>query len=393
MTTAPLPKLGDRSLFPLLAPRVYANHCAISPPSQPVMDAVAALLADYAANAVGGFMAWRGAREGLRARLAALLGAAPGDVAFMPNTTSGVVAIATCLSWRRGDRVVLFEGEFPTNVTPWLRAADEHGLTVEWLRAADLADERGLEALEAILRRGARLVALSAVQFQTGLRMPWEAIATLCRTHGAELFVDGIQALGCVPLDVRCGIDYLAGGGHKWLMGTDGAGFLYVAPERAAALVPRLAGWLSHEEGARFLFDGAGHLRYDRPLLRTAAVFESGGVASAPLAALDASARLIESLGPAAIFAHVQGWHDALEPGMLARGYTSLRAADPARRSGILSFLPPPSLRVQDIARGLGERGIAASIPDGTLRFGPHWPNGLDEPALILEALDDALTR
>lgn len=382
------PRLGDRALFPRLAPRVYANHCAISPPSQPVQDAVAAILGDLAQDAVGGFMAWRGARERLRARLGRLIGAPPGAIAFTPGTTSGVVSIATCLDWRPGDRVVLFEGEFPTNVTPWLRAAETHGLAVEWLRAADLATDQGLEELERVLRRGVRLVAVSAVQFQTGLRVPWEQMAALCHAAGAELFVDAIQALGCVPLDVGCGIDYLACGAHKWLMGTDGAGFLYVAPGRAAALVPRLAGWLSHEDGARFLFDGKGHLRYDRPLLKTAAVFESGGLPSAPLAALDASTALIEAVGgPAAILEHVQAWHDALEPGLVERGYTSLRAA-PARRSGILSFLPPPDVRVQDLWRGLGERGIAASIPDGVLRFGPHWPNALDEPSQILDALD-----
>lgn len=384
-------RLGDRSLFPLLAPRAYLNHCAISPPSQPVLDAVRAVLEDYAAHGVMAFLRWRDSRERLRARLARLIGASAEDLAFMPNTTSGVIAVAQCVPWRRGDRVLLFEGEFPTNVTPWQQAAAEHGLELVWLPTAAFATDDGLELLERELRRGLRLVALSAVQFQTGLRMPWERMAALCAARGAEVFIDGIQALGVVPLDVRCGIDYLACGSHKWLMGTEGAGFLYVAPHRAQALRPRLAGWLSHEDAARFLFEGAGHLRYDRPLKQTAAVFEGGALNAAGLAALDAAVALIEALGPAAIFAHVQRWHDLLEPALVERGFTSLRATDPLRRSGNLSFLPPEGATVQDLLRGLGARGIAASIPDGALRFGPHWPNGLHEPALVVEALD-ALT-
>src|SRR5262245_1296445 len=104
------------------------------------------------------------------------------------------------------------------------------------LRIAPYASsfERGLEALEGELLRGAvRLVAVSAVQFQSGLRMPLQAMSRMCHVHGAELFVDGVQACGVVPVDVRAeGIDYLACGSHKWLMGLEGAGFLYVAPGR-----------------------------------------------------------------------------------------------------------------------------------------------------------------
>lgn len=376
--------LGDRALFPRLAARVYVNHCGISPPSVRVIEAVAAVLEDYATHGVMAHLRWRDQREVLRGRLAGLIGASPGDIAFMPNTTSGVIAVAQCLPWRPGDRVLLFEGEFPTNITPWQQAAAENGLELVWAPPGDVG------RVEEELRRGVRLVALSAVQFQTGLRMPWEHISALCEAHGAELFVDGIQALGVVPLDVGA-IDYLACGSHKWLMGIEGAGFLYVAPHRAPTLRPRLAGWLSHEDAARFLLDGPGHLRYDRPLKRTAAVFEGGAQNAAGLAALDAAAQLIEGLGPAAIFDHVQRWHDLLEPAMVARGFTSLRAPDHGARSGILSFLPPPGVRVQDLLRGLATQGIAVSIPDGVLRFGPHWPNGHHEPALVVEALD-ALT-
>jgi selenocysteine lyase/cysteine desulfurase len=388
------PKLGDRSLFPHLEARAYLNHGGISPASEAVRLAVHALVDDYTRRGSSAFVTWLEQRQRLKAKLAALVGARPGDLALAPNTTRGITDVALCFPWRAGDRVVLFEGEFPSNVTPWQRAAALFGLEVVFQRAAAFLDDEGgaLERLDDELRRGARLVAVSAVEFQTGLRMPLAAMASLCHARGAELFVDGVQACGAVPLDVvSTGIDYLACGSHKWLMGLEGAGFLYVAPERASTLRPFVAGWLSHEGALRFLFEGPGHLRYDRPLRSSADVFEGGNVNAAGCAALDASVSLLLELDVARVHEHVSRYLDALEGGLIARGFTSLRAARPEQRSNTLGVLAPPGASVVELARELGARGVVCALPDGVLRFTPHWPNGLDEVPGVLDAVDDAL--
>ena len=108
-------------------------------------------------------------------------------------------------------------------------------------------------------------------------------------------------------------------------------------------------------------------------------------------AALEAALDPILQLTPTAIAAHLQRYHDRLEPGLLNRGFTSARAADPAARSGILSLRPPPGVSLQGLARGLGARGVDVATPDGWLRFGPHWPNALDEVEGVLRAVDEAL--
>ena len=122
------------------------------------------------------------------------------DLAFVPNTTAGVTSIALCFPWKAGDRVIVFDGEFPTNVTPWQQAASLFGLELVTLSISDFARSVApdFNALEATLARGVRLVAVSAVQFQTGLQVPIEEIARRCDHWGAELFVDGIQAVGAV---------------------------------------------------------------------------------------------------------------------------------------------------------------------------------------------------
>lgn len=383
------PALGSRALFPDLQARAYLNHAAMSPPSLPVRLAVREVADTYARLGAGAWMRFAEQRHELRRRLAGLLGAAPDAIGFVPNTSHGVLTIAMCLPWQRGDRVLLLRGEFPTNVTPWQRAAELFGLDLVWLDASAFGGQGdGLAQLADALRRGLRLVAVSAVQFQTGLRMPLRAMADLCHRYGAELFVDGIQALGAVPLDVVAdGVDYLTAGAHKWLMGMEGAGLLYVAPARMAALRPHTASWLSHEEGTRFLFEGAGHLRYDRPIRARADFVELGVLGSLSYAALHAAAALLADLGVGAIFAHVQTLLDPLEEGLRALGFTSARAADPAQRSCILSVLPPAGIELPALWHALDAAGVACASPDGFLRFSPHWHNSADDVAFTLNAV------
>jgi selenocysteine lyase/cysteine desulfurase len=288
----------------------------------------------------------------------------------------------------------LFSGEFPANVTPWQRAAELFQLETAFIpmRRATEDEASFLDPLDAELRRGARLVAVSAVQFQTGLRMPLTEIAALCRRYGAELCVDAIQACGSLPVDVTAlGIDYLVCGGHKWMMALDGAGFLYARPEAARALVPRTAGWLSHEDGAAFLFRGPGELRYDRQLKQGVPVFEGSSASTVGFAALEAALDPILDLGPNAIFAHITNYLDALESGLTERGIRTLRARQPGRRSGILSFVPPSEVKAIDLVMALRAHGVLASMPDGLVRFAPHFPNSQSEIGIVLGALDEAL--
>jgi selenocysteine lyase/cysteine desulfurase len=393
-TREPSARLGDRSLFPDLEHAVYVNHGAVSPPSLPVRRAVQGVLDDYARRGAGAFPTWIAHRARLRDKIGALLGVRGEDVALMPNTTRGIVDVALCFPWERGDRVILFEGEFPANVTPWQRAADLFGLDIVWIPLSSFADgdDAGLSRLQVELARGARLAAVSAVEFQTGLRMPVETMATLCHEAGAEIFVDAVQCCGAVPIDAgAAGIDYLAAGAHKWLMGMEGAGFLYVSPDRVGSLRPHVAGWLSHEDPVAFLLRGPGLLRYDRAVRRRADFFEGGNVNTVGLAALDAAIDLLQQLGVPAIFAHVNGILDALEGPLVERGFRSLRAQDPKQRSCTLSLEPPAGVSVVDLQRLLGQRGVAVSIPDGLLRITPHWPNSVDQADPLLAAVDAAL--
>jgi selenocysteine lyase/cysteine desulfurase len=336
-------------------------------------------------------------RQQLREDLARLLNAQTREVALVPSTMYGLAALATSFPWRAGARVIAFDGEYPTNVTIWQQACRRHGLTLTLLPVSDFALPGGpdFSRLTHELARGdVQLCAASAVQFQTGLRMPIAQIAELCHQHGAELAVDAVQALGSVPFDVRAlAVDYAAAGSHKWLMGTDGTGVLYIRAEHLPRLQPAVAGAFSHVD-AEQLFVDTGQLRYDRGLRADAQVFEGGMLSSVSVSALAASVPLLLRLGVPQIYQHVNGYLDVLEPALVSRGFRSLRLADPARRSCTLGLLPPargPS--ASRLAASLCARGVVCSGPDGVLRFAPHFANSTGEIEGVLHALDEAIAE
>jgi cysteine desulfurase / selenocysteine lyase len=389
--------LGCRRLFPDLEVRAYLNHAGISPLSSLAAQAVAEAAAGLARGGAMQLQANLDTREQCRQRLAQLLGCQASDLAFTLSTSHGVNCIANSIDWRTGQRIVLLRGEFPTNVVAWLQAAQREGLTVDWLEADDFDSEIGLLKLEEALKSSPRLLCLSAVQFQTGLRLPVKQITALCHRYGTEVFCDVIQAAGCSPVDLLdWEVDYAAGGSHKWLMAAEGLGYVYVAQRHARSLKPNPTGWLSLEEGLRFLFE-ADQLSYQRPLVAAPGVFEMGTLNNFGVHALNASLVPLLELGVEAIHAHVNGYLDRLEPGLISLGFVSRRSSDRTRRSGSLSLQPAPLAKVSgcDLAHHwaaeLALRGIQVASPDGLVRFAPQWPNSTDEIGFVLESVKEIL--
>jgi selenocysteine lyase/cysteine desulfurase len=381
-----IPAFGSRALFPRLEAGVYLNHASISPPSEPVQTAVLALMHRYAAVGTSAFRDATAIRENLKDSLATLLGCDPTALALTSSATRGLTDIACCLTWRPGDRILCFTGEFPGNTTPWQQAAAAVDGEVVWVAQEDRSDDAILADVERELAAGIRLVAVSLVQFSTGRRMPVERIVQAAHAHDALVSVDAIQALGVVPVDVTAmGADILVGGAHKWLMGLEGMGLLYVRPDRLQLLQPRTAGWLSHEDPLAFLFEGPGHLPYDHPIRQQTDFFEGTSANALGAAALDASVGMLLDLGIPAIHAHVTRYLDTLEDGLVARGFRSHR--DREHPTGILSVIPPDGDAVR-WSDALADHGVFTSPPDGKLRLSPHWPNALSEIPHVLSAVD-----
>ncbi len=377
--------IGSRALFPHLEAKVYANHASVGPLSTPAIEAVQRVSLAQASHGVAALAEFHAEVGDTRRIASKLLGVKADNIAMTASTSLAISAVAASVPWQAGDRIVLFKGEFPANTTPWQLAAKRHDLEIIWLDASDFDGGPGLQELEVTLSEGrVRMVSVSAVQFNTGLRMPVEAMATLAHQHGAEIFVDAIQAMGATPFD-STHLDYVASGGQRWLMGPPGAALLYA--KDWSRLEPTLAGWLSHEDGLVFLWGDPGLLRYDRPLQVGPAMLEGGTLNFAGIAGLTAAMELVVEIGIEQVYTHANQWLDGIEPTLLELGFTSLRSKNPDHRSCILCAKPPPGQHAGEIAKALGELGISVASPDAALRFSPSWPNARTELDTVRSAL------
>src|SRR5262245_56999623 len=223
--------------FPVRHNLIYLNHAAVAPLSKPAAEAMKHLADDCLAFGNLHYDRWLAGYDRLRVAAATLIGADPSEIALTKNTSEGIATVAMGLDWRPGDRVVGFREEFPANQYPWQRL-EKRGVTITWLTVTDPLD-RIDEAC-----RGARLLAISFVQFLSGFRAPVREIGEICRTRGCIYLVDAIQGLGAFPLDVRaCHIGALAADGHKWLLGPEGCGILYIEQSLQERVDPVEFGW------------------------------------------------------------------------------------------------------------------------------------------------------
>jgi selenocysteine lyase/cysteine desulfurase len=367
-----------RSFFPVTAELVYLNHAGVAPVSTRVEEAVRRYLAE--ATRRGAFdyaRAYDAEIERVRGRAALLLGADPAEVAFVKNTSEGLGLVAAGLDWRPGDQVVTCDLEYPSNVYPWWSLADQ-GVETVMLRAE--AGRLPLDRIADALQGGrARLLALSSVEFGSGMRHDLEALGRLCNDRGVLFCVDAIQSLGCLPLDVeRCRIDFLAADGHKWLLSVEGCGVFYCARRALELVRPRVVGW-------RSVVDNTDFDTYHTELQPGAGRFEEGTPNTAGIFALGAAIDLLLEIGIEAIGRRVLELTDRLVAGLAERGAECLSPRG-AEASGIVSFRLRDEPIERTVAR-LRARRVFVVGRRGGVRASPHFYNDEDEIDRLLAAL------
>ncbi|MBL7962115.1 aminotransferase class V-fold PLP-dependent enzyme, partial [bacterium] len=185
---------------------------------------------------------------------------------------------------------------------------------------------------ERMLTPQTRLLSVSFVEFVNGFKNDLKTLGELCRSRGIIFCVDSIQGLGAVPLDVEdFQIDYLANGGHKWLMGPAGIGLIYVRDHLFDKINPQHIGWLSVKDAWNF-FD------YNLDLLDDAKRFETATENWLGVYGLQASLDLLLEVGIDNIYRHLLQITGILVDGLRENGLNIVSSQDTMHRSGIISF-------------------------------------------------------
>ncbi len=364
-----------RTFFPHTDHTVYLNHAATGPLSTRVMDAMQAFLAERHGDDIENYEAVMPVLEESQARFAEVIGTTVERVAHAPNTSYALNVLAEGLDWQPGDRIAVPACEFPANVYPFMNQARK-GVAVDFIPHHDGVVR--LEDLEATLTPQTRLLTISWVQFLSGFRADLEAIGKLCKERAIIFCVDAIQGLGACRLDVeQCGIDFLATGGHKWLMGPQGTGFLYVTEELQAQLTP-VAGWLHGPIDWEHFFD------YELAFHPDARRYMLGTPNSIGFVGMNAALGLYLEADPGWCEEQVLDRAQDLAGRLEAQGFQRYGSADPAHASGIVTVRHP---KPEDASVYLKKQGIVASVRNRLLRFAPTYYNSPDEMARTAEVL------
>jgi L-cysteine/cystine lyase len=231
-----------RAQLPVLERVVYLNTGSVGPVPAAARDATEADLRLQLEQGRGGkdhFEHAHALSERLRARIAPLMGCDPWEVALTGATTDGVNAVLGGLDLQPGDEIVTSDEEHPGLLVPLARARERPGLAVRVVP---------FDAVPGAVGARTRLVACSHVSWISGRVADVDALAAA----SAPVLLDGAQALGAVPVDVRAlGCDYYAASGQKWLCGPIGSGYLYVREDRIDGLAPAWPGYGTLSDPAR----------------------------------------------------------------------------------------------------------------------------------------------
>ena len=379
MTTPEYDLDAWRRRIPLLGSCIPMNNCSQAPQTDATRAAAERYLDSWNRSGMD-WDAWMAEVALAKNAFAKLIGAAPSDVAVFGSVSAAASAVASALDLD-GDRqrIVVSGMEFPGVAHVWLAQAR---------RGAQLCRvplrDGGIEPndYDALINESTALVSACHGWYVNGFVQDVARIAVRARAAGALSFVDAYQTLGAVPVNVRdLGVDFLATGTLKFLMGVSGIAFLYVRPEIVESLRPTATGWFGRVDP--FAFD-AQTLDWSPNASR----FDAGTPAVVNAYIARAGMAIIHDVNPESI----RAWHEVLARRMIdggrARGLVLHGTDDVSHKTATTAFVVPDSHAIEAAMRA---RGVLPSARGPVIRLAPHFYNTLDDVDCALDTLADVI--
>ena len=365
-----------RKQFPVLERKTYLNsgsYCALANDVKAAFEAYMEDRLLVGAN----WDVWITKNESVRSLTAALLNAAPDEIAVTASVSAGLNALASALDFSGPrNKVVVSDFEFPTNAQIWHAQEPRGARVVHVPRAAD--GYIPLENFAKAIDEQTQLVAITHVCFRNGAKLDIPGIVRLAHAQGAKVLLDCYQSVGSLDIDIKAlDVDFAAGGMLKYLLGTAGIGFLYVRDSCLAALVPSSSGWFAQAD------IGAMDITANRPAAG-ARRFEAGTPGVVNCYAAEAGLKFVLAVGTPAI----EKRNYALTRRCMQRleeiGWPSITPADNERRGATVAV---PSHDSGGLCAQLLQQGIVTSHRDGNLRASFHFYNDEDDVESFIRAM------
>ncbi len=326
-----------------------------------------------------------GTTQQIRSLAGQLFHADPDGFAFIHSTSEGMNILAQGYAWQPGDRVLLFEGEFPACVYPFLNLR-HRGVHIDFCPCPDGIPD--MAALEKLLVSKPRMLVCSWVQFSNGYTHDLALLRQLTEQHNCLLVLDITQGAGLIPLDLTTlGVDACVLSGHKTLCAPTGSGLLYLAPAMAPRFEVTFPGWLTQVQDSDF----TSLTRYPALTTLNARRFETGSDAQLLQRWLLAMLQWFQAQGTERLHEHVRGLVEQLATGIDQR---SLRLAGPAeRRSVMCAFRCDDPTATKALFQQLAAAEVIASLREGWIRLSLHAYNSAWQVDTFLHRLDLILEK
>jgi selenocysteine lyase/cysteine desulfurase len=346
-----------RKAFPYLADCVYLNTASAGL-SWAGQGAAAAEFYDAAkARGIGGSLEWAAKAEATKGLLARLLGVPGERVHFAGSTTEALNLIALALPLRQGDSVVVADDEFPSVIQPWL-GLQQRGVRLRRIHVPCEAERTRLlcESIDS----QTRVLAVSHVHWRTGTRVDLRALSAACRRHECRLIVDGVQAVGAVPVSAG-DVDAYCASVFKWLLSGFGLALIVLSERMSSQLTPVVRGYANPSPSRALRY---GHINYPG------------------IYALHATLQYFESVGWQNIFDHVSRLASRTLHALVERGFDVVTPVD--SHAGIVSIRHPNAAALVD---SLAQSSILVEDGSPYVRVSPHFYNTDGDLERFLDAL------
>jgi selenocysteine lyase/cysteine desulfurase len=365
-SAGPLPD-RIRHRFPIFERLVYVNSCSQGALSDAVRDSYADYLRDWEEKGAP-WEYWVERSEAARAAFAGLINAEPDEIAVTTSLSAGVSALASGLRFVKRSKIVTTELEFPTVGQIW-HAQESRGARVVHAQPSEF---------DRVVDDDTAVVSITHVSYRTGEMIDAKAVADLARERGALALLDAYQSAGSIPLDVKeLGVDFLAAGTVKYLLGSAGLGFFYCRRELWDRAWPTATGWFADQD----IFQMDIHDYSPSP---TARRFQSGTPPVPSIYAGIAGIELMQEIGIEETREHVMHLNAHLVAGIDELGGTVVTPRERDRHGALICV---KATDVDELVTALGRWGIVTSERDGNVRISPHAYNSLEDIDLVLDAL------
>ena len=317
--------------------------------------------------------------ESARTNLARLLAVDESEIAFTHSTADSMTILANSFPFRPGDNVIITAEEHASNAIPWLGL---ERLGVEVRIAPSKGGYIDVADIAALMDRRTRIVSTASVYFCSGFSVDLDALAEECRRRNVVLAIDATQSLGRIKLHPReKGVDYIAGGGHKGLLGTKSVGYAYCSQRLLDQLQPYTGSLQSAANGGRpFRLHHLHEIEWSEGARR----LESGNYSFGVIEALGNGVSLINELGIEEIEANVRASEQALRE---ALADVPLRMLEPLQklRSGMLFIFYPQQADPERVKEVLLSHHVKATVRYDYVRMTMHLYNSPDQAGRIAD--------